>query len=50
MLDKRTRGTHESSPLPGTSCTAWRVRAEGSDASLDAEEVANLEALGYVGD
>ncbi|MEC7946827.1 MAG: sulfatase-like hydrolase/transferase [Myxococcota bacterium] len=38
------------SPLPGTSCTAWRVRAEGSDASLDAEEVANLEALGYVGD
>jgi arylsulfatase A-like enzyme len=36
--------------LAGSPCVAWRIRAEGSTASLDADEVANLEALGYIGD
>ena len=36
--------------IAGSSCVAWRVRAEGSTAALDADEVANLEALGYIGD
>jgi arylsulfatase A-like enzyme len=36
--------------LPGTACVAWQVRAEGANATLDADEVANLEALGYLGE
>ena len=37
-------------PLDGSTCVAWRVRGQGSTASLDADEVANLEALGYIDD
>ena len=36
--------------LPDVPCTAWRVSGAGASASLDADEIANLEALGYLGD
>lgn len=36
--------------LPGVPCSAWRVGGAGGSADLDADEIANLEALGYLGD